>query len=74
MSYSSMVADSLYANAQAASTLDLKLFYVIQHQAIISQDLPVLPLFKKIPGYLTCLTSSRQPPFSLKSDKKSSRP
>ena len=55
MSYSSMVADSLYANAQAASTLDLKLFYVIQHQAIISQDLPVLPLFKKIPGYLTCL-------------------
>jgi hypothetical protein len=55
MGYNSIPADTLYSNAQTASTLEDKRYFVIQHQVIISQDLPVLPLFKKIPGYLTCL-------------------
>jgi hypothetical protein len=52
MGYSSAVADTIYTNALAAGNLEDKRYYVIQHQARISQDLPVLPLFKKIPGFI----------------------
>jgi hypothetical protein len=52
MGYSSAVADTIYANALAAGNLEDKRYYVVQHQARISQDLPVLPLFKKIPGFI----------------------
>jgi ABC-type oligopeptide transport system substrate-binding subunit len=52
MGYHSAVADTLYANAQAASSLEDKRYYAIQHQAVISQDLPVLPIFTRVPGFL----------------------
>ena len=55
MGYSSAVADSIYASAMATTNLVDKQYYVIQHQAIISHDLPVLPLFKKVPGFMLYL-------------------
>jgi ABC-type transport system substrate-binding protein len=60
MGYSSTVADSLYANAQAASNLNDTLYFVIQHQAIISQELPVFPLFKRVPGFFIHLPLVRR--------------
>jgi hypothetical protein len=52
MGYSSAIADTLYANAQAAGSLEDRRYYAIQHQIRVSQDLPVLPLFWYIPGFI----------------------
>ncbi len=46
--YSNPAIDYEYAAAHSAATPEEKLPHIIQHQAIISQDLPMLPLFTRV--------------------------
>jgi peptide/nickel transport system substrate-binding protein len=46
--YSSAAADQEYTDAQSAANREERKPHAIQHQVIISQDLPVLPLFTRI--------------------------
>lgn len=49
--YSNPESDALYASAQAATTLEEIKSLAIQHQNLISNDIPVLPLFSRVNGY-----------------------
>lgn len=45
--YSNSIVDGEYAAAQVAVTREEKLPHLVEHQAILSQDLPTLPLFSR---------------------------
>ncbi len=45
--YSNPLADAEYTAAHAATTREDKLPHIVEHQVILSQDLPILPLFAR---------------------------
>ena len=48
-SYNNPAADAEFDAAQAATSREERLVHAIQHQIIISEDLPILPLFRRRP-------------------------